>query len=70
MELFADATKRNLNNAIAMVLDDNVISAPKVMSPIESGEIEISGNFTHSQVNYIASLLNNGVLPVGFTIIK
>jgi preprotein translocase subunit SecD len=70
VDLFADATKRNLNNAIALVLDDNVISAPKVMSPIESGEIEISGKFTQTQVSYIASLLNNGVLPVGFVIVK
>jgi preprotein translocase subunit SecD len=68
--LFADATKRNLNNAIAMVLDDNVISAPKVMSPIESGEIEITGKFTQTQISYIASLLNNGVLPADFVIVK
>ena len=70
VDLFAEATKRNLNNAIAIVLDDNVISAPKVMSPIESGEIEITGKFTQTQVSYIASLLNNGVLPVDFNIVK
>jgi hypothetical protein len=70
VESFADATKRNLNNAIAIVLDDNVISAPKVMSPIESGAIEITGNFTQSQVSYLASLLNNGVLPGEFIVVK
>lgn len=70
VELFADATKRNLNKAIALVLDDNVISAPKVMSPIESGEIDITGKFTQTQVSYLASLLNNGVLPVSFIILK
>lgn len=70
VELFADATKRNLNNSIAIVLDDNVISAPKVMSPIESGEIEITGNFTQTQISYLGSLLNNGVLPAGFIIVK
>jgi hypothetical protein len=70
VERFADATKRNLNKAIAMVLDDNVISAPRVMSPIESGEIEITGKFTQTQVGYIASILNNGALPVDFIIVK
>jgi hypothetical protein len=68
--IWSDATKRNLNNVIAIVLDDNVISAPKVMSVIESGEIEISGKFTQAQAGYIAALLNNGVLPVSFTIVK
>lgn len=68
--LFADATKRNLNNAIAILLDDRVISAPRVMSEITSGEIEISGRFTKSEAGYIAALLNNGVLPVSFDLIK
>jgi hypothetical protein len=68
--IWSDATKRNLNNVIAIVLDDNVISAPKVMSVIESGEIEISGKFTQTQAGYIAALLNNGVLPVSFTVVK
>jgi len=69
-ELFSEATKRNLNNVIAMVLDGNVISAPKVMSAIEQGEIEISGRFTKTQAGYIASILNNGVLPVSFNVVE
>lgn len=68
--IWAEATKRNLNSVIAIVLDDNVISAPKVMSEINSGEIEISGSFTQTQAGYIAALLNNGVLPVSFIVIK
>jgi preprotein translocase subunit SecD len=68
--LWADATRRNLNNIIALVLDDNVISAPKVRSVIESGEIEISGKFTQTQAGYIAAILNNGALPSGFVVVK
>ena len=68
--IWAEATKRNLNNVIAIVLDDNVISAPKVMSEINSGEIEISGKFTQAQAGYIAALLNNGVLPVSFIVVR
>jgi preprotein translocase subunit SecD len=70
VELWSDATKRNLNNVIAIVLDDNVISAPRVMSEITSGKIEISGKFTKAQSGYIAALLNNGVLPASFIIVK
>lgn len=69
-EIWSAATKRNLGKVIAIVLDDNVISSPKVMSEITSGEIEISGKFTQTQAGYIAALLNNGVLPVSFTIVK
>jgi preprotein translocase subunit SecD len=68
--LWSEATKRNLNNVIAIVLDDNVIAAPRVMSEINSGEIEISGSFTQTQGRYIATLLNNGALPVSFFVVK
>lgn len=68
--LFADATKRNLNNVIAILLDDKVISAPRVMSEITAGEIEISGRFTKSEAGYMAALLNNGALPASFYIVK
>lgn len=70
VKLWSDATKRNLGKAIALVLDDNVISAPKVRSVIESGEIEITGKFTSDQTGYIAALLNNGVLPVNFIVVN
>lgn len=70
VSLWSDATKRNQNKVIALVLDDNVISAPKVMTVIDSGEIEISGNFTQTQIGYIASLLNNVSLPVSFVVVK
>jgi hypothetical protein len=70
VELWSDATRRNLDNVIAIVLDDSVISAPKVRSVIESGEIEISGNYSKDEAGYISALLNNGVLPAEFSIIK
>lgn len=68
--IFADATKRNLNNAIAILLDDKVISAPRVMSEISTGQIEISGRYSKSEASYMASLLNNGVLPASFNVVK
>ena len=70
VKVWADVTKRNINNVIALVLDNNVISAPKVMDEISSGEIEISGKFTQKEAGYIAALLNNGELPLSFKVIK
>lgn len=70
IELWADITKRNINNAIALVLDDNVISAPKVRSIIEGGNSQITGSFTLSEVKYIATIGNNGELPLNFEVVK
>ena len=70
VELWSAATKRNLNNVIAILLDDYVISYPRVMSSIDSGEIEITGKFTKTEAGYVASIISNGVLPVSFTVVK
>jgi preprotein translocase subunit SecD len=70
VELWADATKRNLNNAIAIVLDNEVIAAPIVRSEIDGGHCMITGDYTPTEAKYIAALGNNGELPVSFKIVK
>jgi SecD/SecF fusion protein len=70
VKLWADATKRNINNAIAIVLDNKVIYAPVLKSVIEGGKCSITGDFTKSQVQYLAALCNNGELPVSFKVVK
>lgn len=70
VEVWSDATKRNINNAIAIVLDDHVICAPILRSEINSGFCIVTGNFTEPEVRYIAALGNNGELPVSFKIVK
>ncbi len=69
-ELWSDATKRNINNAIAIVLDDAVISAPIVQSVINNGNCQITGDFTRDQTKYIAAIGNNGELPINFILVK
>ena len=70
VQLWADATQRNINNEIAIVLDDKVIFAPVLKSVIEGGKCSITGNFTKSEVQYLAALCNNGELPVSFKVVK
>lgn len=70
VELWADATKRNINKAIAIVLDNNVLSAPTICSVINEGRSTITGNFTQTEARYIAALGNNGELPISFKVIK
>jgi preprotein translocase subunit SecD len=70
IQVWADVTKRNLDKAIAIVMDNNVLYAPVVHGEINGGNCEISGDFTHTQVQYIASIGANGELPVGFMIVN
>lgn len=70
IESWADITRRNIGNVIAIVLDDNVITAPVVRSEIDCGHCMISGNFSQDEAKYIASIINNGELPVTFKRVK
>jgi len=68
--VWAEITKRNINRAIAIVLDDHVLFAPVVHEEIPGGNCQLSGSFTQTQVRYIASVGENGELPVCFEIVK
>jgi preprotein translocase subunit SecD len=68
--IFADATKTNINRAIAIVIDDRVYSWPVVRSVIAEGEIEVTGSFTPKEAGYFPALFNSEQLPVTFQIVK
>lgn len=63
-KLFGEITSRNVGRPVAMVLDDNIISAPNVNEPILNGDAVISGNFTAKEAQDVAVQLNAGALPV------
>jgi preprotein translocase subunit SecD len=67
---WAEITKRNIGKSIAMVLDDNVLSAPIVRDEITGGNAQITGDYSMNEVNFIASILSNGELPLDFNIVK
>lgn len=69
-EVWHEATKRCMNNTIAIVLDNNVIVAPTVRSEISSGRCEISGDFTETDAKNLVALVNNGELPLDFKLVK
>ena len=60
---FADATQKNVGRLFAIVLDDEVISAPVIREPILGGSGEISGTFTVEETQLLALLLRAGALP-------
>src|SRR4029077_20689668 len=67
---FAQATSENVGQPFAIVLDNEVISAPVIREPITGGSGQISGNFTVQEANDLAILLRAGALPAPLTIIE
>lgn len=63
-KLFADITTRNVNKPVAIYLDGEAISQPRVNEPILSGSAVISGGFTLMEAKLLAQRLNSGALPV------
>ncbi|QQL50696.1 protein translocase subunit SecDF [Mucilaginibacter ginkgonis] len=56
-------TNENDNRSIAIVLDDNVVSAPRVSNEISGGRSSISGNFSQEETKDLANILKAGRLP-------
>lgn len=67
---FAQATQENVGRPFAIVLDNEVISAPVIREPILGGSGQISGSFTVQSANDLAILLRAGALPAPLTIIE
>jgi protein-export membrane protein SecD len=67
---FAEATTQNVGQPFAIVLDNQVISAPVIREPITQGSGQISGNFTVQSANDLAVLLRAGALPAPLTVIE
>src|SRR6202165_4788501 len=67
---FAQATSENVGQPFAIVLDNEVISAPVIREPITGGAGQISGSFTVQAANDLAILLRAGALPAPLTVIE
>jgi len=60
---FGRLTTKNVGRLLAIVLDDKVISAPRIREPITGGSGEISGRFTVKETQDLSLLLRAGALP-------
>lgn len=67
---WAALTKANLKRSVAIVLDDNVYSAPTVQSEITGGNSEITGNFTLEDTRDLANVLKSGKMPAPAKIVS
>lgn len=67
---FGQATQQNVGKLFAIILDNQVISAPQIREPILGGTGQISGSFTPESANDLAVLLRAGALPADLTIVE
>jgi preprotein translocase subunit SecD len=67
---FARITQENTGKPFAIILDNRVISAPRINEPILGGNGIIQGNFTTQSANELAILLRSGRLPVELTVVE
>lgn len=58
------------NREIAILLDNEIVSAPGVQNPIPSGDSQITGDFTVDEATDLASILEIGSLPAETKIIQ
>lgn len=62
---WTNLTKESVNKQVAIVLDNEVVSAPNINQVI-SGQAEITGGFTQQTAEQLANKLKYGALPVSF----
>ncbi|QTN35348.1 protein translocase subunit SecD [Cognatishimia activa] len=67
---FGDYTAENIGSPFAIVLDEEVISAPVIQSHIPGGSGIITGNFTVEESTNLAVLLRAGALPAGLDFLE
>ncbi len=65
---FGKLSSENVGRRFAVVLDDKVITAPRINEPILGGTGQITGNFTVAEANSLATNLRSGALPAKLTI--
>jgi preprotein translocase subunit SecD len=68
--LFERITEENVKKRLAIVLDDNIYSAPVIQEKIAGGEARITGNFTTAEARDLAIVLRAGALPAPVQILE
>jgi len=72
-KIWADMTTeayKGGNREVAITLDSEVVSAPRVINPITGGNTQITGNFNLEEAKDLANILQIGKLPAGTHIVQ
>lgn len=68
--IFQQVTRENIKKRLAIVLDDNVYSAPVIQDEIPGGRAQITGRFTSAEARDLAIILRAGALPAPVVILE
>ncbi len=68
--IFGNHTTMNIGKILAIVLDNRIISAPRIDGAITGGQGQISGSFTNETANELAIQMRYGALPVPFVVVE
>jgi protein-export membrane protein SecD len=68
--IFCRITRDYVNQRFAILLDNQVLTAPRINEPICGGSGQISGNFTAESANELAVMLRAGALPAPLSVIE
>lgn len=68
--IFGQYTSENVGALFAVVLDDEVITAPQIQEAITGGSGQITGNFSVEESTDLAVLLRAGALPAELTFLE
>ena len=60
---FYETTRNNSGKLFAIVLDDVIMSAPRINEPIPGGNVRITGSFTIEQAQDLAAIIAAGEMP-------
>ena len=66
---FGEATREHVGQPVAVVLDDVVLTTPRIDEPILGGTVRIGGNFTLESARQLAAWLGSGALPVRLVVV-
>lgn len=69
-ELFADITKQNVDEVLAIFVDGMPIMTPVISTPILDGKAVINGEFSVEEAKNLAIQLNAGALPVNIKVLE
>ncbi len=69
-KIFERVTKNNIKRRLAIILDDNVYSAPVIQERIAGGQAQITGRFTMEEARDLAIVLRAGSLPAPVIILE
>lgn len=60
---FGEFTREHVGDLFAIVLDNTIISAPRIQTPITGGSGRITGGFGSDEASRVATLIRSGALP-------